>query len=137
MFGDKCDLLVDHGDPERCVDCEAFFQAGIDAFHWLVRADEAIRLGVGSGQSAHDVRFDRKLKTLARAWLNTCEVASRLNLWHLSRGKLGNLAEFRHCEAEMQAMVQSWCTDAMTDSMRALRDEAIEEQRRGETAEFV
>jgi hypothetical protein len=136
-FGDEYDLLVDHGNPERCVDCEAFLQVGIDAFQWIVRADEAIRLGVSRGQLAPDAQFDRKLKALARAWLNTCDVVSRLNLWYLSRGKLGNLAEFRRCEAEMRAMVQSWQRDKMTDAMRALRDSAIEEHRRGETAEFI
>jgi hypothetical protein len=137
-FADESELLADHADPAQCVDCDALLQVGIDAFHWLVRADETIRLAIYRGQVAHDSLVEGALAALARAWLNTCGAANGLIALHLGQGdSLSNLAEFRRCEAEMRAMVDSWRTDEITDAIRALRDGAIEEHRRGETAEFV
>ncbi len=137
-FADESELLPEHGAPADCLDCEAFLQVGIDAFHWLVRADETIRLAIYRGQLAHDPALDEALAALARAWVAVAGAADRHIAQHQQQeAKLANLAEFRRCEAEMQAMVQSRQSDEMTDAMRALRDGAIEEQRRGETAEFV
>lgn len=137
-FADESELLPELGDGAHSFDGEAFLQVGIDAYHWFVRADETIRLAVYRELVAHDPRIDEALQALARAWVTVAGAADRHIVLHAQRGaSLANLAEFRRCEAEMRAIVRSLDADELTDPMRALRDSAIEEHRRGETAEFV
>ena len=35
------ELMAKHSQAMECRDCEAFLQMGIDAFHWILRADTA------------------------------------------------------------------------------------------------
>ena len=48
-FADECDVLKDHQQAMECRDCDAVLQLGIDAFAWLVRADERLRSAIYSG----------------------------------------------------------------------------------------
>jgi len=137
-FADESELLPEHEGATECLDCEAFLQVGIDAFHWLIRADETIRLATYRRLLTHNPRVEQSLHSLARAWLQSSEAANRWIEFHQQRGeRLENLDEFCKCEAEMRAMVRAQGGDTMTDAMRALRDSAVAEHRNGETADFV
>jgi hypothetical protein len=135
-FTDESEILQDRPDDVASQDCEAFLQLGIEAFFWLVRADETIRAAVYGGMP-HDPRADEAIRELFLAWLRP---GNRANQWIQSLSDASapaNLAEFRRCEREVLAIVKSWQGDELTDAMRELRDRALAEHERGETAEFV
>ena len=137
-FADESKLIADHRRAMESLDCEAFLQLGIDAFDWLVRADQAIRKAVLAGCAEHNARTQQALESLFRAWLEPCALA---NKWVAKIEKQGhaldNLARFCECETEVRAIVRFLDEDKMTDAMRALRDEAVSEHESGQTAEFV
>jgi hypothetical protein len=135
-FTDESEILQDRRDDLDLQECEAFLQLGIDAFAWLLRADEAIRAAVYAGMP-HDPRFDEAIRELLVAWLRPC---ARANQWVQSLPEAAapaNLAEFRRCEREALAIVKSWQVDELTEAMRQMRDRALAEHERGETAEFI
>lgn len=142
-FSDECELVQDHREGSECRECEAFLQLGIDAFRWLVRADETIRGAIYTGGAEHDARADESLRSLFRAWLRPCDFANQWIAAQQGRGyHLGNLDEFRASEREVRSIVKAWDAnvadaDVLTDAMRDLRDSAVTEHRNGETAEFV
>jgi hypothetical protein len=137
-FADESKLIDGHRQAMERLDCEAFLQLGIDAYDWLVRADQAIRKAMLAGGEEHSPRTEQALENLFRAWLEPCKLA---NKWITSIGKRGqspeNLARFRECETEVRAIVRFLDDDMMTDAMRAMRDEAISEHESGQTAEMV
>ena len=136
-FADECEIQKNQRDVDDCLDCEAFLQLGIDAFRWLIRADEAHRKGVFSGQD-YDAEFDRVIQELFRLWLKPCVYADELVTALQARGcELTNLAEFRRCEREVLAIVRALEDASLTEPMQQLRDSAVTEHRNGETAEFV
>ena len=135
-FTDESEILEDRQDDGDLQDCGDFLQLGIDAFAWLVRADETIRAAVYDGLP-HDRRSDEAVRELLLAWLRPC---AKANQWIQLLGTTAapaNLDEFRRCEREVRAIVKSWQADELTDAMRDLRDRALAEHERGETAEFV
>jgi hypothetical protein len=137
-FTDESEIMQSHQQAMECLDCEAFLQVGIDAFRWLIRADETIRRSIYRGLAQYDKDTDQALRGLFIAWLRPCKIA---NQWiAVQQGRayhLDNLDEFRGCEREVLAIVQSMEADQLTDAMRELRDTAVMEHRNGETAEFV
>ncbi len=137
-FADESEILRDHPHELGSQECEDFLQLGVDAFAWLVRADETIRAAVYEGLP-HDPRSDQALCELFIAWLRPCSSANQwIQVLQTSGGGApANLAEFRRSEREVRAIVRSWQADELTDAMRSLRDTALAEHERGETAEFV
>lgn len=139
-FADESELMREHVQAMDCRDCEAYLQIGIDAFEWLIRADENFRAIVFSEKAEYDPRIDQAIQSLFRAWLPPCEFA---NQWIDSQLQSGyhpdNLAKFRECERQVRSIVRSLDQDSdeMTDEMRSLRDAALREHLHGETAEFV
>ena len=121
------------------MECEAFLQLGIDAFHWLVRADETIRKAIYTSDLPADPEMDRIIQDLFVQWLAPAEFAGRWIGMQQSNGLTPeNLQEFVKCEAEVRAIVKSFDLDnTLPAPMRALRDEAIAEHRDGQTAEFI
>lgn len=136
-FSDESEIMRDHREAMACLDCEAILQLGIDAFHWLVRADESARSAAYRGDEVEEETFDM-LAQLFHHWLKPCAV---MNAWIAVQGERGyalsNLEEFRKCEREVRAIVDSLTADELSDSVRNLRDAAVAEHRDGQTAEFV
>lgn len=134
--------MEEHAEGLECRDCEAFLRLGIDAFDWIIRADQIARQAIydGAADFDHDA-VDRALRELCRAWLKS---SGRTEAWanaQQSKGRrLGNLERFQACSNEMQAIVkaqESGDAETMPAAIIALRDKAIEEHARGETAEFI
>jgi hypothetical protein len=131
-------LFDDGGSQEgrearECSDCQAALQLGIDAYHWLIRADQALRM---AGQ--FDAEVAQAMEALIRQWQKNLP---QINQWvdvQLRRGlTLDNLTQFRQCESEVAAIVRSFDDHSLSESMRQLRDQAIAEHRDGKTAEYV
>jgi hypothetical protein len=136
-FADECEIVSDHRQAMECLDCEALLQLGIDAFDWLVRADQDFRKAVFEGID-YEADVDEAIRELFKAWLKTCEQANPWIAVQQQRGyALANLEHFRKCEREVRAIVKAMGADEMSDGMRGLRDQALAEHRNGETAEFI
>lgn len=134
------DLVARRPEAIEGRDVEALLQLGIDAFRWLIRADAEIRAAVFSGALPHDEAREAALGALCKAWLAPCEFAERWVAAEVQRGRaVDNLAEFRKCREEMQAIVafQEGGSDELPPALAELGDRAATEHRHGETAEFV
>jgi hypothetical protein len=121
-------------------DCEDFLQLGIDAFDWLIRADQTFREAIFDGYKDFDPAVENALRSLCQLWLKPCERARKRIEIQLSRGyKVDNLDRFNECCEEMQAIVraQESTTEKLPAAMERLRDLALEEHRNGQTSEFV
>lgn len=138
-FNDESDCLIrEHREAMECLDCEAFLQIGIDAFQWLTRADLVVRKAIFLGKLEYDPELDAQIAGEFRKWLGACDSAKAWMEKQIGRGyKLDNLDDFRECEDQVRAIVESMGSDVLTEPMRELRDRAITEHRNGETAEFV
>jgi hypothetical protein len=131
-------VIREHYEAMDCLNCESYLQLGIDAFNWLIRADQAIRHAVYHGQCEHDCETDEAIEALFREWLPPCDFANEwIDAQHKRGYKVENLSQFRECEQEVRTIVKSFDDHSLTDGMRQLRDEAIAEHRNGKTAEFV
>ncbi len=137
-FEKESKLTDNHRAAMDCFDCEAFLQLGIDAFHWLVLADETFRRAIFQGAAQYNAKTDQAIKRLFVAWLRPCQRAMQwIDLQERRGYRVANLDEFRKCQEEVLAIAQSLESDVLTDAMRKLRDEALREHRHGKTAEFV
>jgi hypothetical protein len=137
-FTDESEIVIkNHLEAMECRDCEDILQLGIDAFHWLNRADEYIRGAVYNGME-YDADSDEAIRELFKCWLRPCDPVNKWIDTQIQRGyHPENLDEFRKCEKEVRSIVKSLDADVMTDAMRDLRDRALAEHRDGKTAAMV
>jgi hypothetical protein len=136
------DLMAEHREAMDCRDCETFLQLGIDAFHWLIRADRELRIALANGaEDAYSKEIADGFKVLCKAWLNPCEYANKWIAKQIEQQhSVENLAEFKKCCEEMEAIVEfneNGDSDGLPLPIAHLRDEAISEFDNGQTAEFV
>ena len=125
----------DHDEAIDCFDCEAFLQLGIDAFAWIVRADETIRHAVFSGAFEDHSHL---VSLCFQAWLTPVPYANSWIAACLDRGfDVDNLDEFRECERQVRAIVASLDSSDFPESLRDCRQRAVTEHENGETAEFA
>jgi hypothetical protein len=120
-------------------DCEAYLQMGIESFDWLIRADRLIRLNVYRGKANFDAEAESAIQELCQIWLKPVAFAEQWIANQQSRGyEVSNLAAFRHRVEEMSAIVEAIedATETLPTAIVQLRDEALQEHRDGETAEF-
>jgi len=135
------DVMQNHHEAMDCMNCEAFIKLGIEAFHWLVKADTLIRQEILDDDSDMDFdEMEKCIQTLAVRWLGPCQVANEWIDTQIRRGfTVDNLEEFRQCETEMRSIVDFFQADSdnLTTPIKAQQDRAIEEHNNGATAEFV
>jgi len=128
-------------EPEQvldALDCDAYLQLGIDAFDWLVRADQQYRKLVFSDELESSPEFEAALEVLFRSWVPPRVCANRWIADVEKRGHgLQNVAEFRKREVDALSIVRFLDSDELTPAMQALRDRALAEFGNGETAEFI
>lgn len=141
-FSDQSeDLMGRHFEAMDCRDCEAFLQLGIDAFGWLVRADQVAHAKAREDSVAEHqfAEIAESLRLLFRAWLGPCEFAENWIADQEAREYVvENAHRFREYREEVEAVVESFDSeDLATDALIALRDKAVADYRNGETAEFV
>jgi hypothetical protein len=141
-YADEEGRLREHHEAMECRDCEDFLQLGIDAFDWIVRADQLIREAAYRNVAGLDyAQAERAVRTLCEAWLKPCKQAQAIIAGQTERGFcIENLARFRKCCEEMQAIVKAQTSteeEVIPDPITQLRDDAIQEYRDGQTAEFI
>lgn len=136
--GTKDSLMQAHEEAMDCYDCEAFLQLGIDAFDWLVRSDLVIRQAIYSEQYEHDPEIEEAIRKLAKAWLNPYDYAMQWVNRQKERGySVSNLKRFEECHHEVRAIVDAFeCDSVMPDALAPLMEEALQEHKNGQTAEF-
>jgi hypothetical protein len=131
------DLMKKHAEAMDCRDCEAFLQLGIDAFHWLARADEMIRVNVFTSSQEYAPELDMAIATLYAEWLRPCDHAEAwIARQEERRFRVDNLDEFRRCCSEVRAIVEANEGVLANEAMVELRDQAVDMQVKGETLEF-
>ncbi|HVA50529.1 MAG TPA: hypothetical protein VNH11_29560 [Pirellulales bacterium] len=130
--GEYDELAARHQAAMDCLHCEAFLQLGIDAFHWLNRADQQLRQEIYAGRLEYDAEVDEALGTLYRLWLRPYEDAEKWVAIQERRGyKIDNLELFRDCFREVRSLVDSG--DEIAGELAAIRDQAIEAHRSGDS----
>lgn len=123
-------------------DCEAFLQLGIDAFKWVIRADQVTRQAIYDGTADFDQdAVEAALRDLCKLWLKACGRAEQWAANQQSRKlPVANLEEFRSCCDEMRAIVKAQeqgDEEELPDGLTSVLEKAIEEHRGGQTTEFV
>jgi hypothetical protein len=136
------EVLEQHQQATDCHDCDAFLRLGIDAFNWIIRADQLTRQALYDGTADFDfTAIDDAIGELCQLWLKACVRAEQwIALQQTHHSTLDNLEEFRACCQEMQAIAKARAaqeSEELPDNLRPLRDKAIEEHRNGQTAEFI
>lgn len=136
---DQLELASPKREQQAALDCESYLQLGIDAFHWLCRADTAIRQAVYQDEATFDTEVQASLESLFRIWLAPSDFAERWIARQTAGGvEIGNLTEYRSCRDEVLAIIKHLDGEqTVNDEVVQLRDEALEEHRRGQTSEFV
>lgn len=140
-FEIESQVMRDHRAAMDCGDCDAVLHMGVEAFGWIIQADNLYRRELYDGKVEHSPAFENALDLLFVAWLRSCETTSAWILRVCETGyHLDHLEKFRECEAEVRAIVgfhNPGRDDVMPDALRHLRDQAIAEHHNGQTAEFI
>ncbi|HEX7380252.1 MAG TPA: hypothetical protein VF278_24260 [Pirellulales bacterium] len=75
-------------------------QQGIDAFHWIVRAEETLRQAAYQGLINFSPEIEQALEALYRGWLAFCErMRAILRQQLLAGGDFDNAREFGECRS--------------------------------------
>ena len=110
--GEMEDLIERHEEASACRDCEDFLQLGIEAYHWLIRADQAIRGAIYEGKIEYDADLEKTLAALYADWLKPCDYAERWIAATIGRGfAVEHLEEFGKCCEEVRAIVENNADD--------------------------
>ena len=140
---DEYDEIVAQSDEARdCQDCEACLKLGIQAFDWILGADESYRKGVYEGKCGYDKEIEEALGDLIRRWHQRCGQVLKWARHHVSLGfDVAHLADFERRCKESEAIVESLTEPEgdriMSEPLILLQDKALEEHGDGQTAEFV
>lgn len=136
-------LMAQHAEAMECWECEAFLQLGIDAFAWIMRADRQFRMAIYRGEKEFNPEAEKSLHALCKNWLGApCELAVLLIEAQRTRGyEIDNLEDFQRCVVEMTAIVKAGEEGddhtTLPKHISGYRDEAADEHRNGQTAEFI
>lgn len=142
-FSDE-NLMALHYEAIDCWDCEAFLQLGIDAFDWIITADQHLRRLIYVGQV--EVDFDsceEQLLSACKQWLvKSSEAIEWLQKHETSGNRVKNAERFRTCYEEMIAIVKFYSTEEnavekLPPAIEQLAEQARGELANGETAEFI
>lgn len=109
-------VMRDHYEAEECVRCERALQAGIKAFKWLRRADEAIREAANANISI-DPQLPQLIERLYRLWLQLHEPTERRIAMSEGRDyRLDHAAEYRDRARDVAQIVERY------DRLKALSE---------------
>lgn len=135
-------VMTAHTEAEDCGMCEAFMELGIQVFHWIIKADHDYRRELYEHPEHHSEAAEKELESLMRGWQSRCQGVFDWAERNAARGfQVTHLEEFRRCEEEATAIVESFDETegdrVMTEPLIILRDQALLEHQNGETSEFV
>lgn len=124
-----------------CQDCQTCMKFGIHQFDWLIDTDQRYRSALYKGKSAHDPKLEQAIEFLMRRWHHGCADVIKWAKHHVQLGfDVAYLDEFQQRCEESAAIIRSLDEGKgdrmMSDPLILLRDQALEEHRDGQTAEF-
>jgi len=135
------------GPPEpmapQLLTMDSVLQLGIDAFNWLILADQQnlTHLSLSNDEQCwEETRID--LATRCIEWLTVAEEVKEFALIFKQAGaSVQSLPRFMECVSEMTSIVrfagQNDSEDTMPEWLEDLQFKAIEEHRNGQTVPFV
>lgn len=124
---------ADHGAAMACYEFEDFLEYGIEIFESISSLDEAWRLRVFKRQVSYDADLESRIHDCYRKWLEPCADVEQVLQWFESRfGELRRAEEFRARRREAQGILANDSEFFAGDALARLRDDAIDEHRRGE-----
>ena len=74
---ESAELMQHHAEAMECRDGEEFLQRGIEALHWLIRAEEVMRAADADGLWPFDPNVRGVVDQLYVAWLEPKDFAER------------------------------------------------------------
>jgi hypothetical protein len=125
-----------------CHDCQSSMKLGIQVFDWIIDADKSYRKQLYEGKGTYSPVLEGALAGLLRRWYRQSDGMIAWAEHHVSLGfTVAHLAEFkRRCEearAILKSLDESDNNRIMSEPLIVLRDNALEDHRNGQTAEFV
>ncbi len=124
---------ANHLEAMSCWDFEDLLRLCIEAFERINRQEEGWRRSVLRGERPHTAEEENEFIALCAKWKGVCgnflPPLSRLE----DRGfKIESAAQFRACLREAEGILTPDAQFFAADALANMRDEAIEEHRRGE-----
>jgi hypothetical protein len=118
------DVLRTPEDTDDRAESECRLERAIDAFRWIVRAEETIRQATYEGLIDVTPQLAQSIESLYREWLVACEATERLLARELERGCAApNISEFRDVASEVREKINS---TAWVRKSRKFRNESGE-----------
>jgi hypothetical protein len=134
-------LIRESEEACDCQGCETCMKVGIQVFDWILDADQGFRRDVYEGKYPYDADMEDALEELMRHWYKLSAGAIKWAEKHISLGfDVAYFAEFKQRVEEASAMVEAFDDNGgqrtVSEPLILLRDQALEEHRNGQTAEF-
>jgi len=108
FFARQAKEMKEHRLAMNCRDCEDFLQVGIDAFHWMKRAEEELRRTLYEGTRENDPTISATFDRLYHTWMMPVAIAEQWIALQQANGyEPDNLAEFRRASQEVREIVEN------------------------------
>jgi hypothetical protein len=135
VYREESDLWKrDHALAMAYYNFQDFLEFGINLFDSITKIDEDWRLRVLKHEFKYDPVTAKKILGLYETWLEPCAEIERIALFlEQTFGNLANAAEFQLRCREARGIVTPDEQFFVGDALVNLRDEAIEENCKGET----
>jgi hypothetical protein len=119
------DAMNGHHQAERPSACQRLLQ-GIEAFKWIVRAEETIRQAAYDGLLDYSKEVDDALEALYRGWLAPCEQIEALARQEIVQdGELDCAREFAACRDNARDWIErhEWAKASQRSRQRRFESE--------------
>jgi len=134
------DVIEESRQAIDCLNCEANLQNGINAWNFIMKADEAIHWALCKNHITDDEGEDllTLIDRLVTTWLGPFD---RMTQWISRCEARGYKVEYKDrflaCLEEARANAKYDPQQPMPECILDLKDEALREHENGETAEFL
>jgi hypothetical protein len=135
-------LITQSHEACDCQDCEACIRLGIQVVDWIIEADEGYRRALYDDPKLYDEETEKMLEFLMRRWQQKCETVIQWAQRNVDRGfTVNHFDEFKKRCASATAIVESLDDSpgdrVMSEPLIVLRDQALDDHRNGQTADFI
>lgn len=127
---------TDHREAMALYDFEDYLQFGIDVFDGITHWDEAWSLRVHKGLAPYRPEHESTIREAYGRWLRPCEAIEQvLRQFEAKFGQVKHAEEFRRRCREAYGIAANDAEFFRDDALVSLRDDAVDEHRRGETTD--
>jgi hypothetical protein len=129
---------ANHGAAMSCRNVEDLVRLCIETVEWINREEENWRSSILSGVTSYSEAEERSFATMYERWLRMCRDFLKPILRLESQGFVVDMADrFRAHIREIEGILTPDAQFFAADALVRLRDEAIDEHRRGEGENVV